>query len=425
MSRNDDTRTRSAAGSDPFSGGGALASHIYSSGRVPVSARPIRGAAQLAELVSVITAIRGVAGAVLERRSGSEAFLHVDLERPVGLGEELRVALGREVETCTLVDGRIELTLTDHGLLGDTGSGDGDDGTSGDRRRGRPDPRQASDPRFDAEFPVDDTGHRSGAGPGPGAATGRRATGTGALTVAAARAATDLMVAALHFSSGVSVLVLDVDLRVLAAAGAVHREWCSLPDPAAGSRIRDALDPSTWTALEPGLQTAMAGATVAVELVSGDGVRTWETTCSPVLVEGRVDGVLLVVRDVSDRRRDTALGIETTDVLELTFGASPVPQALLTPDGRWAKVNHALCVLLGRDEATLQNLPAPDVTHPEGRADAERLLLDLAAEGEDHRRLRTPLVHADGTTIPVELRVSRVRSDDGGLRGFVLQVVGP
>jgi PAS domain S-box-containing protein len=367
---------------DPFGPGGALASHVLSEGDVILTARPVRDRAHVIALVTAIATIRGVQHVTVNRFDGSEVSTTVGLSRPTGLGEELRSTLDREIETCTLVDGRIDLTLTGHALRGDTTP--------------RPTPWEAE----------------------------RRPIGDPTFSVVAARAASDLMVAALHFSTDVSIFVFDTDLRFLAASGAIHHDPRYRPDRMVGARAQDALTPATWATLSSGFAAAVSGATVTLEFLSEDGVTTWEATFSPVITDERVMGGMLVARDITTRRQDAVLLAEITDVFDLTFAYSPVCQALLSPDGRWAKVNRALCVLLGRDEATLLGLSSEDVTHPGDRLHEAALLREMARGEDDHYQLLKRFLHASGREVPADVRVSRVRSRDGALRGFVTQITG-
>jgi PAS domain S-box-containing protein len=378
------TRTPGADGvdpGDPFGPGGPLASHLLSEQAVVLNARPVRDRAHVVALVTAIATIRGVQHVAVDRYDGTEVAMTIDLSRPTGLGEELRSTLDREIETCTLVDGRIELTLTGHALHGDAGE--------------RPAPWDA----------------------------GRRPIGDPGFSVVAARAASDLMVAALHFSIDVSIFVFDQDLRYLAASGAIHERRRFRSDEVVGARAPDVLPPPTWEALSPGFRAALEGTTSTIEFTSAADPRgSYEETISPVNTDAKVLGGMLVLRDVTTRRHDAVLLAEITDVFDLTFAYSPVCQALVSPEGRWAKVNRALCVLLGRDEATLLSISSEDVTHPEDRGREAELLRAAAREEADHYELRKRFVHADGREIPVDVRVSRVRSRDGALRGFVTQV---
>ena len=365
---------------NPFASGGSLASHVLSDGDVELTARPVRDRAHVVVLVTAIATIRGVQHVSVNRLDGTEVAMTVGLSRATGLGEELRSALDRELETCTLVDGRFDLTLTGHAVRGDAGP--------------RPAPWEAE----------------------------RRSIGDRSFSVVAARAASDLMVAALHFSTDVSILVFDTDLQFLAASGAVHSDPRYHPDRMIGARAQDALPPALWATLEQGFQTAVEGATITVEFLSEDGFTTWEATFSPVITDARVIGGMLVARDITTRRQDAVLLAEITDVFDLTFAYSPVCQALVSPDGRWAKVNRALCEALHRPEVELLNATVAEVLHPDDRPGLAGLLRDTDGDDRAHVRLRARILRSDGASVATDFRCSHVRSRTGELRGFVVQL---
>jgi PAS domain S-box-containing protein len=242
------------------------------------------------------------------------------------------------------------------------------------------------------------------------------------LTVDAARAASDLMIGALHFSTDVSILVFDADLRFLAASGSALDRSGYGPARLVGHRAPEVLPAAAWAALRSGYEAALSGASLTIVFVSANGRTTWETTFSPVRDGPRVTGGMVVCRDVTARRRDAVLLDEITDVFDLTFAHSPVCQALLAPDGRWARVNAALCALLARDEDDLLATTASAVTHPEDRAHEAWLLGRLSTGGAPHYDVRKRFVRGDGTAVTADVRVAQVRARDGAVRGYVTQV---
>ena len=82
--------------------------------------------------------------------------------------------------------------------------------------------------------------------------------------------------------------------------------------------------------------------------------------------------------------------------LERGFERSIMPLALLDDEGRFVRVNHALCALLGHAEDDLLGKTALSVTHPDDReSTAARLRRGLV----DHFDLEKRYVRADGSTV--------------------------
>lgn len=110
------------------------------------------------------------------------------------------------------------------------------------------------------------------------------------------------------------------------------------------------------------------------------------------------------------------------ELLRAAFDSPSAGMALVAMDGRWLRVNRALCDLLGYDEADLLRRTFRDVTHPDDAA-ADQRVVDalLAGEGEAFQ-IEKRYLRRDGRPVWVLLGVSLVRADDGTPLHFVGQV---
>jgi PAS domain S-box-containing protein len=111
------------------------------------------------------------------------------------------------------------------------------------------------------------------------------------------------------------------------------------------------------------------------------------------------------------------------ELLDLSFRHGPVATALISPDGRWLRVNRRLCELLGRDEGTLLAGRLEDVTHPDDVHRDRWLGREILDGLRDRYAIDKRYVRADGHVVPARLEVSLVRDEDGAPRWFVFQVV--
>ena len=132
--------------------------------------------------------------------------------------------------------------------------------------------------------------------------------------------------------------------------------------------------------------------------------------------------VVASIRDLTERRALEAERAEALEVFERSFAAAPIGKALVAPDGRFIKVNGALCDLLDRDETTLQNLTFQELTHPDDLA-ADLDLLDEVARGRrENYRIEKRYRRPDGSVVWALLAVSVVRDGDGGPRFYIAQL---
>jgi PAS domain S-box-containing protein len=104
------------------------------------------------------------------------------------------------------------------------------------------------------------------------------------------------------------------------------------------------------------------------------------------------------------------------------FEHAPIGIALVLPDGRWLKVNRALCELVGYSEAELLDRSFQDITHPED-LDLDMEVLHRMVGGEIRTyQLEKRYIHADGHFVPVSLNVSLARDNDGEPRYFIAHI---
>ncbi len=104
------------------------------------------------------------------------------------------------------------------------------------------------------------------------------------------------------------------------------------------------------------------------------------------------------------------------------FDQAPIGMSLVGVDGRFLKVNRAMCELLGLSEDRLLELNFADITHPDDLATeleyTHRLLAGEIAIFQVEKRY----IDASGETIWVNLSVSLVRDTEGRPLHFVAHV---
>ncbi|MDB5992306.1 MAG: hypothetical protein JWQ10_3709 [Herbaspirillum sp.] len=113
----------------------------------------------------------------------------------------------------------------------------------------------------------------------------------------------------------------------------------------------------------------------------------------------------------------------STDLLfGSAFNYSSIGMALVGLNGRWLKVNPALCAIVGYSESDLLKIDFQTLTHPEDlRTDlvhVEQFLQGAISSYETEKRY----IHMDGSTIWVLLSVSLVRNTNGEPDFFISQI---
>jgi PAS domain S-box-containing protein len=145
-------------------------------------------------------------------------------------------------------------------------------------------------------------------------------------------------------------------------------------------------------------------------------MKPWRTA------DGQIGGALLFTEVINAQVEAKRAIAESEARFRATFENAAVGIAHVGPDGRWLRVNEALCRILDYPAVELLAKSSQDVTHPD---DLEAELIQLAqmrdgkcgSYGIDKRYLRK-----DGATVWCRRTLSCVRSNDGEIDYFVIIV---
>ena len=138
--------------------------------------------------------------------------------------------------------------------------------------------------------------------------------------------------------------------------------------------------------------------------------------------DGKVIGIVVMAQDITERKLAEAALRESEERFAGAFEHAPIGVALVAPDGRWLKVNRALCRLVGYTEAELLTSTFQDITHPDDLAlDLEYVRQMLADEIRAYQ-MEKRYIHAAGQLITILLNVSLVRDDQEQPLYFIAQI---
>lgn len=198
--------------------------------------------------------------------------------------------------------------------------------------------------------------------------------------------------------------------------------------------------PLVWVALRRGLASvtaAMALTGLAVPLASlATGATVGDMTRVQLflLVYGLT--ALVLGAEESDRRaagerlltseaqlrdeRDAARAAE--ELFRLSFEASPIGVALVGLDGRFLRVNDALCRIVGYGEEELLSRTFQEITHPDDLAEDLALLAQLDAGTIPKYSMEKRYLRPDGNVVTVQLDVTLVRDTGGERLHYIAQI---
>lgn len=133
------------------------------------------------------------------------------------------------------------------------------------------------------------------------------------------------------------------------------------------------------------------------------------------------DHYLAIGRDLTDIRKAQKQIAISESTLRGAFEHSAIGMALVSPDGKWIKVNRTLCQMLGYSETELLEMSFKDVTHPDDQEGGMQFLSKAFQTNANLYHTEKRYITKGGGNIWVNLNVSSVRDAQGQLLYFVTQ----
>ena len=159
-------------------------------------------------------------------------------------------------------------------------------------------------------------------------------------------------------------------------------------------------------------------------LIRKDGTRfpAWLSVSALTDTHGELSGYVGVIADITERKQHEADMRVSEDRFRRAFDDAPIGMALVSPEGQWLKVNHALTRMLGYSESELLATDFQTVTHPEDLEADLVLLQQVLAGRRSSYQMEKRYLHKQGKAIPVMLSVSLVRGRNLAPLYFVSQI---
>jgi two-component system sensor histidine kinase DctS len=111
-----------------------------------------------------------------------------------------------------------------------------------------------------------------------------------------------------------------------------------------------------------------------------------------------------------------------TELFHSAFKFSPIGISLVSPDGKWLKVNDALLNLLGYSEDEFLTKDFIEMTHPEDLKTDLAFVNELILGQRESYQMEKRYIHKDGSLVFALLSVSLIRNADFSPRFFISQI---
>jgi PAS domain S-box-containing protein len=125
---------------------------------------------------------------------------------------------------------------------------------------------------------------------------------------------------------------------------------------------------------------------------------------------------------VIQRHREAAHLRESEDRFAAVFEFAAIGMALLSPDGRFRRVNRALCRIVGYSDEELLRTTFQALTHPYDLSTDLHLADELLQGKRTYYDMEKRYIHKEGHTIWILLSVSLLRREDGAPIFFMSQI---
>ncbi|GLY30735.1 GGDEF and EAL domain-containing protein [Kineosporia sp. NBRC 101731] len=129
---------------------------------------------------------------------------------------------------------------------------------------------------------------------------------------------------------------------------------------------------------------------------------------------GRLVGYAGIIRDVTAKRVTATELARAEQRWRTMLDVAPTGLALVTLEGRFERVNKALCRIVGYPAEQLLQMTFQQITHPDDLADDINLVHRLLAGEIEHYTLEKRYRHALGHAVWVQLSVALIRDGETG-----------
>ena len=125
---------------------------------------------------------------------------------------------------------------------------------------------------------------------------------------------------------------------------------------------------------------------------------------------------------VIERKRAEEALRESEERFSSAFEYASIGMAMVTTEGRWSRVNWALCWLLGYSQEELLQKSFQDITHPEDLENDLAYVRQLLAGEINSYQMEKRYLHKSGHMVWTLLSVSLVQDEQGSPRYFISQI---
>ncbi|NEQ77402.1 MAG: PAS domain S-box protein [Okeania sp. SIO2C9] len=134
------------------------------------------------------------------------------------------------------------------------------------------------------------------------------------------------------------------------------------------------------------------------------------------------DGIAITARDITERKQMEKILQEREQRFRLAFDDAPIGMALVSLDGDFLEVNHALCEMIGYSEAELIQLTFQEITYPDDLAADLAFVHELLEGKKSKYNMEKRYISKQGNIVWAILSVSLAKDPSGEPLYFIAQI---
>jgi PAS domain S-box-containing protein len=162
---------------------------------------------------------------------------------------------------------------------------------------------------------------------------------------------------------------------------------------------------------------------IEYRLRKDDGQYVWIYTHGQTIWEGqkpvRIAGSIL---DITDRKQVEQALMASEEFLRSSMEHAPIGMALVAPNGKFLKVNKALCQLVGYSESEILLLDFETFTHPDDLAVDSTYMDQMLKHEIETYKIEKRYIHKEGQIVWILLSVSLIADNDNNPLYFIAQI---
>lgn len=162
-----------------------------------------------------------------------------------------------------------------------------------------------------------------------------------------------------------------------------------------------------------------------IRMLHKNGQWLWILTRGMIVASNEKGAPKRIIGTHTDITRQKQLELqifESESRFRLSFDNAPIGMGLVDLNGKWIKVNKAICQMLGMSEPEMISCTFQDITHPDDlKTDLENLERLFQGTIENYQ-MEKRYIHKKGHNIWINLSVSLVRDDHGNPVHYVAHI---